>query len=365
MYEALKTPNVRAGPALSSERIRDFLRNTKTAKTDNRVALTLQSLEQIARSVAGVPGRKNLIWLSSGFPLDLEPDYEGGAGRVSTAERNYHAAVEQTAAFLAASQIAVYPVDAQGVAVAGVDVTVSRRGMFDTNRSGTYGDVMSSQATQYSSIHNTMDVLAKDTGGEAFYNNNDLKGAIGRSIDEGSSYYTIAYTPANNNWDGKLRKIEIKTKRKGIKLLYRRNYFAVPDRQYTESQLRSLLIASLDPDVAVSTMLGLDVKLVPDAKKPNFVFLEYSLDPRQYQFLDKTAKVDLVVAGSDRAGKRLGEYGLQFKIPEPKTSAQSEVRFRQEIELRPGTIKLRVGVLDVSTGRIGTLDMPISPATGS
>src|SRR6185312_6481356 len=59
-------------PAQLAQRIQDFLRNTETAKNDQRVGLTLQSLEQIAHSVAGVPGRKNLIWLSSGFPLHLE-----------------------------------------------------------------------------------------------------------------------------------------------------------------------------------------------------------------------------------------------------------------------------------------------------
>src|SRR6201995_739996 len=194
-------------------RIASFMKTTEALKTDQRVGLTLQSLQQIAHSVAGVPGRKNLIWLSAGFPLNLEEDLEASSikGLVSEPARAYREAVERTTASLAEAQIAVYPVDSQGVIIGGVDVTVGGRGMFDLDRSGTIGDVMSQQATQYSSVHESMDLIAKNTGGQAFYNRNDLQNSIGRSMDLGSSYYILAYTPTNTDWNGKLRKIEVKS----------------------------------------------------------------------------------------------------------------------------------------------------------
>src|SRR5581483_7543791 len=226
-----------------AERVQNFMKNTDTVKTDMRVGLTLQSLQQLARILAGVPGRKNLIWLSGGFPLNLEENFDENRGSVSTAARSYHDAVEQTAALLAQAQIAVYPIDALGVVVGGVDVSVGGRGMFDTDRSGTIGDVMSEQTTQYSAIHNSMDLLAKNTGGQAFYNGNDLKDAIGRSMDLGSSYYTLAYTPSNSQWNGALRKIEVKTPGKKVKLVYRRNYYAVPDKKYSLPEMEQMLVA--------------------------------------------------------------------------------------------------------------------------
>ena len=52
-----------------------------------------------------------------------------------------------------------------------------------------------------------MDEIARQTGGHAFYNNNDVSGAINESLNEGNNYYTLAYSPADKNWNGKYRKI--------------------------------------------------------------------------------------------------------------------------------------------------------------
>ena len=348
-------------------RMANFIKNTETSKTDLRVGLTLQALQQIARSVAGVPGRKNLIWLSSGFPLNLEEDSETGPGVMSVAARNYRQAVEQTTALMAQAQIAVYPVDAQGVLVGGVDVTVAGRGMFDTDRSGSIGDVMSAQATQYSAVHNSMDLLAKDTGGQAFYNGNDLKGAIGRSMDMGSSYYTLAYSPSNTDWNGKLRKIEVKAPGKKVKLVYRRTYFAIPDKQFSVPELERMLVGSMDPEIADSTMISMDVKLSPGSKGANSVTLECDFDRSQFQFVDadqkqKVAVIDLAIEGWDKQGKASGRYGQTLKIQETN-SANTRVAFRQQLMLRPETSKLRIGVLDRSSGRIGTVQIASIPAS--
>ncbi|HEY1936310.1 MAG TPA: VWA domain-containing protein [Candidatus Angelobacter sp.] len=352
-------------PAIVAARIASFMKDTDTAKTDQRVGLTLQSLQQLARSLAGVPGRKNLIWLSSGFPLNLEENFEDGRGVVSTAARNYRAAVEQTTAILAEAQIAVYPVDSQGVIVGGVDVTVSGRGMFDTERSGTIGDVMSQQATQYSAVHNSMELLAKNTGGQAFYNGNDLKSAIGRSMELGSSYYTLTYTPSNTDWNGGLRKIEVKAPGKKVKLIYRRSYYALPDKRYTVPELERVLVASMDPEIADSTMLSVDVKLSPGTKGANSVILECALDRTQFQFVDgdqkqKVAMLDLAIESWDKHGKPSGRFGQSLKIQETD-AATRRVAFRQELVLRPNTNSLRIGVLDRSSGRIGTVQVSSVP----
>jgi VWFA-related protein len=356
-------------------RMASFIKNTETSKTDLRVGLTLQALQQIARSVAGVPGRKNLIWLSSGFPLNLEEDSGTDLvrGVVSVAARNYREAVEQTTALMAQAQIAVYPVDAQGVLVGGVDVTVGGRGMFDTDRSGSIGDVMSAQATQYSAVHNSMELLAKNTGGQAFYNGNDLKGAIGRSMDMGSSYYILAYSPSNTEWDGKLRKIEVKAPGKKVKLVYRRTYYAIPDKHFSLPELERMLVGSLDPEIADSTMISMNVKLSPGSKGANSVTLEFDFDRSQFQFVDtdqkqKVAVIDLAIEGWDKQGKSSGTLGQSVKIPETN-STNTRVAFRQQLVLRPETSKLRIGVLDRSSGRIGTVQIasiPVSiPMTGT
>ena len=71
-----------------------------------------------------------------------------------------------------------------------------------------------------------MERLASSTGGRAIMNENDLTKATAKAIEIGSNYYTISYTPANGDWKGDFRKIEIKLPEKGYTLAYRHGYYA-------------------------------------------------------------------------------------------------------------------------------------------
>src|ERR1022692_4841291 len=47
---------------------------------------------------------------------------------------------------------------------------------------------------------------------------------VHRIVQQGSSYYTLAYTPTNREWNGKYRKIEVKAATPAAELTYRRGY---------------------------------------------------------------------------------------------------------------------------------------------
>ena len=67
----------------------------------------------LAQTLAGYPGRKNLIWVSEGFPLSLYPD-STMADEVLLVE-DFSPIVEKIADDLMASQVALYPISAAGV----------------------------------------------------------------------------------------------------------------------------------------------------------------------------------------------------------------------------------------------------------
>jgi hypothetical protein len=71
-----------------------------------------------------------------------------------------------------------------------------------------------------------MKQMAFATGGHAFTSTNDLADVVGKAIDAGSNYYTIAYSPTNQEWKGAYRKIAVKMAQGGLKSSYRRGYFA-------------------------------------------------------------------------------------------------------------------------------------------
>src|SRR5262249_31108665 len=160
------------------------------------------------------------IWISEAFPIGIDPDLTLSTGSFNSM-RNYAPEVAETAEALTDAQIAVYPVDARGLVNYSVfDASNSGRDKFgrSISRPGRMQQEISRQSAELASAHGAMNELADRTGGKAFYNRNDLDVAIRKSIDDGSTYYTLAYYPENKDWNGKFRKIRVKVKRDGVKL---------------------------------------------------------------------------------------------------------------------------------------------------
>ena len=170
---------------------------------NDRMLYTLNSFDQLARYLVGIPGRKNVIWYSASFPLDVEPNVKEADPNDSVVRNDE--AVRKTDNLLTRAQVAVYPVDARGVQT---DPNFSV-----TNQlSGGAADATASMEfqTQRANEHGTMEAMAEDTGGEAFYNTNGLTQAVTKAVEEGSNYYTLTYSPANTQWDERFRTIKVK-----------------------------------------------------------------------------------------------------------------------------------------------------------
>src|SRR5476651_1435087 len=113
-----------------------FERENQAAQTDLRVSMTMNAL----MALAGSPGRKNLIWVSSAFPAHLFADTQGalsGNSRRQEAalsqQNSYSDAIERLASALSNARVAVYPVDTRGVTNYGVYSTLS-----NTDSNGNY-----------------------------------------------------------------------------------------------------------------------------------------------------------------------------------------------------------------------------------
>jgi hypothetical protein len=128
-----------------------------------------------------------------------------------------------------------------------------------------------------------MNDIAYETGGQAVFGSNDLTGALRRSIEDGSNYYTIAYRPENHDWNGKFRKIKVEMAGHTYSLSYRRRYFAYPDQIANEDPAQALNLA-LQPGTPESTLLQIKGKVdMPDATHPE-TFVETTVDPASVEF---------------------------------------------------------------------------------
>jgi VWFA-related protein len=234
--------------------LRQFEAEQQSFQLQMRIKFTLDAFNQIARYLANIPGRKNLVWFSGSFPISILPDSSGTLTDPFAVAASYEDEFRQTVDLLGRSQVAVYPVDARGLAVSPVFNAATTR-----NYGGKRGNArMAQDQTRFiantNDEHGTMTDMAYSTGGQAFVNTNDLTHAVAEAIDQGSNFYTLAYAPADPKLDGKLRKIKIEPARSGLTLSYRHGYYAdPPDKTVTDGTVS----ASTAPAPAATSTGGL------------------------------------------------------------------------------------------------------------
>jgi VWFA-related protein len=347
-------------------------------QTDLRVTYTLTALSAIARALSGYPGRKNLIWISEAFPISIDPNMEL-TNDVFAGTRNYGAEIAATAETLIDAQVAIYPIDARGlVPPAMFDASNSGRDKFgrsmsvDPRRMQT---ALSNESAQLQAVHGTMQDMAERTGGKAFYNRNDIDGAIRRSIDDGSTYYTLAYYPTNKDWNGKFRKIHVNVNRPGVKLRHRLGYYAVDPKVFVEQNKRqqaTLFGEALGLDSPVSTGLKFQAEVLPPSEKTqNQVLVQFALDPQAISFDAQSnglqhAVIDCVVQAYTEKGKFIKTMASTVNAslkPDTYTKVmRGGFPCKQTIDLPAGSYFLRLGVRDDRTGLVGTANAKVTVA---
>ncbi|MDP9038784.1 MAG: VWA domain-containing protein, partial [Acidobacteriota bacterium] len=217
-----------AQPDAAFQQVAGMLQHMEAAETsyltDTRVALTAAALQEIARFLIGLPGRKNLLWLSGSFPAGLLPDPDLGSRDSAQITRNYSQTLVEITDLFTVSHVAVYPVDVRGVQTNAMFSAADNQ-VYEPGQ-GKDSKAFRNFARSLTADHTTMDKIADSTGGHAFYGTNGLAAAEETALQQGSIYYTLSYSPTNTALDGKIRHLRIELKRPGYHLAYRRAYFA-------------------------------------------------------------------------------------------------------------------------------------------
>ena len=207
--------------------LQQFEAEQQSFQTSLRTQYTLDAFNALAHYLANFPGRKNLIWFSGSFPLQIEPDPTLNDPFAVMEDSNEE--LRETTNLLTFSQTAVYPVDARGL-MTDPTFSASQSGRGFTRNPSAFTNAEMKFAQSQAQEHMTMEEMASNTGGHAFYNTNGLAGAVAKAIDSGSNYYTLTYTPTDHNWNGSYRNIHVQVSgnaaARGLKLAYRHGYYA-------------------------------------------------------------------------------------------------------------------------------------------
>jgi hypothetical protein len=300
---------------------------------------TIDALESIGHHLAGIQQRKNLIWISSGFPLTVfnRPGYRRGfaAQEINRATRSLNDA-----------NVAVYAVDARGlIATFGTQgtVTVPTLSMVQANQ-----DILQS--------------ASELTGGRAFVNTNDIKGAIRRAIDDARMTYVLGYYPTDDRWNGRFHPIVVKVNRPGLEVRHRNGYFAVATEKQADAQRRASLNAAVHSPINASG-LGITLRVDPLVGKSSGYRLTVRIQPGaiglERHGNELRGAIDVVVAQvrADGAEGRSLEKRVDISV-----SSQDLPQFLRDgmtvdhaFILEHSAERLRVTVRDVRTGALGSI----------
>jgi VWFA-related protein len=342
----------------------------------------------IANYLKGYPGRKNVVWLSEAFPLWVEP----GAGFDADADQELASNTRQTfsgsagfapqvrsaAEALTDARISVYPVDARGLEAAALysaaqdPPAMSSGNPQDAVRAGALmGMQLTREDTERFYAQNTMEKMAADTGGVPCRNTNDLSGCVATAMKGGASYYEISYYPENVRWDGSFHTITVKTTAHGVKLRFRRGYFATDTAGLAKQQPMQLLKDACSSQLPV-TSIPLTAQAIAPSKGAG-----QSGETRYLVTISASGLSLTPAAGSlalhlqtavceyDPKGTtfRIYERDISRAVPEGEDESwqAQDVRNVVVFKAKPDTSRLRIAVLDAATGVTGSLDLPAHP----
>lgn len=350
-----------------------------------RTLVTINAMRELSRLLAGLPGRKNVVWVTSDFPFDLIPqdpnmsdaemitDRHGGGGRsvgvnapgsIVAMPRQLHLdEIKQAESQLASANIAIYPVDVGGL-VSGME------GISAVHSSGLYADDLSQgslrQTAGLQANQGSMEEVAAETGGKAYLNQNEIRLAESQAASDDKASYALGYYPDNDKWDGRYRSIKIKLSQGDTQVRYRKGYYAIEPGEAKHSN-------NYEEDVALTLQVNApatQVTFMAQTKptNPGKMQVTFLIDAHTLSAEDSgdgvKMNVNLYATIYSLDGKMLGSRGIKidrlFDAASYKQILAKGMMVPIDMEIPAGGTELRLAVLDNKTGFIGTVSGPLT-----
>jgi VWFA-related protein len=314
----------------------------------NDLEFTTDALVDTIASLAGLQGRKNLIYVSEGLPamagLELyeaiRQKFQDPAASMQEFEYDLNPRYMKIISAANANGVTIYALDASGLQTSSA---------IDASNRGT--DVHLNDFVVRQNMQGPIQMMSQETGGLAAVNTNDWKSNLDQIASDFSNFYSLGYRAAKGASD-RGHKIEVTVKRKGLTVRTRTSFMEKSiETKTAEAVLASLHYARNDNPLGVSVSVGdpkpydaenylLPVRIsVPIGK----LGLVPSGDTLQGQFFVYFAVLDVSGKQSDLQIQR-----QEIKVPQKELTVAQRKDFYYDVQLVvvPGGQKLAVGVRD-------------------
>lgn len=354
-----------AGNPVAQKAAEDMMRNSlevesmaNSAARRRRMELSLAAMEALGSHLAGIPGRKSVVWIGSGFSM-VSISGSMGMGPRGSAE-SFESMVRQTAQKLAQQGIILYIVDSAGISVA-PDQTAASRGALPVRGRGRFEPQMDTEA-----INNdpkpAMGLMADVTGGRYLYNTNDLTAGFKQAVADMQGSYTLGFY-LQGDPDDKWHKLKVRVKRPGVNVLHRAGYLSSfapePSAEWTPATWTSVFSNPVS-----STVIPLTVRCQRTGSGDLALAIWMDVNALQFRPEGDTLKADLEIGFSDRAADgqlRAGHSTLTASVPAAKwdEARKQGIILQRQWKAGDDAVMLRVILRDVRGGQYGSLDIPL------
>ena len=338
----------------------------------HRAQQVLGALKRLAETMGGMRGRrKAVVMFSEGIDYPIY-DIFGSQGATSVI-----AATRDAISAAARANVSFFSLDPRGLVgmtSEAIELNAAADPHLGFDAKGLLADMYLSQ--------DSLRTLAEETGGYAAVNSNNVSTALDRIVRLNSRYYVLGYYPKDARRDGRFHKIEVRTKRPGLRVTARKGYVSprtpsadelrAQERErergrgragtaQTSNELREILTQPLQRNGLTMTVQAAPFK---GSARQASVALAIEIDAGRLHFSEQPNKtfvdgIELSMFALDERGRQHGGNFYQFNLTlRPETFARvrgSIVRVNPRIDLPPGRYQLRVGVRESGAGEMGSV----------
>jgi len=314
---------------------------------------TLSALAQVASSLRGLPGHKNVIWVGSGFSEAFDITQSTDADARAIAEALRLVVQRMMSSRISLSTLDPVGVDANGT-IGNADISAQLEGaaLLDLNSGASF------------------DNLARTTGGSVVHGRNDLTQLIAQDADDAGKYYTLTYVPTSASEDAQeFRQISVVMKDPNLRAITRTGYYpaaaaeapVTPSTPKTQTHEFKFDLMSAASSRMVYTGLHVFVTTLGDGYN-----LQVAASDLQWKTQDdesRTSEFSIVGVAFNAKDKAVAQVAREITERTGQSDNINGARVGAKIQLNvpTGAARIRFAVRDAATGSIGSFDITLHP----
>jgi VWFA-related protein len=330
---------------------------------------TLGAVSYVVRGMRELPGRKSILLMSDGFKISSADD----------PERNFRTllALRRLIDQANRASVVIYTMNASGLQVYGLTAADATSG----RSSEEVEQMLSDRRTAAFESQDGLNYLARETGGMAIHNTNDLSGGIRQVIEDQKSYYLIGYRPEESTFEAKsgrrtFHKLSLKVIRAGkFNVRMRNGFYGISEAEekvLAVTPRQQILRALTSPFGSAGVRIRLTTLFANDAKAGSYMRSLLYINANDLTFTDlpdggHKAEFDVVAITFGDNGSVVDQVAQTFTL---RARAEEYTRLRRDgfvffltVPIRKaGAYQLRAALRDHASTRIGSasqfIDVP-------